>query len=192
VLERVAKPSRPVYVDRRNYVRTMMPEDVVAAERELLADQFGHMVVHNPHRDSWFSHCLNTVNVWIAVGRVAAENGLLLYPEVWEHELERDGTSVARGQPIGVPLTLPLEAGDAVVFAGEHLHSSAINVTNETRYVLSFRLTLGAPRYGDGISWVSYDDLRLVGTRLERLAPARARLTRAYWRRGRRGGGVSD
>lgn len=97
----------------------------------------GKLSVHAPHRDSDHGCPLNAVNLWVALGRVRPGNGLCLYPRAFGQErLDFDQ-----------PQTFALEPGDAVVFAGEHLHTSELNCTEESRVVVSYRLTLGRPRY---------------------------------------------
>lgn len=183
----LAGPATPVYACRHMYVRVMMPEDVVATERELLADEFGHMIVHTPHRDSWFSHCRNTVNLWAAAGRVRPGNGMLIYPEAWGTEPGHHGTMIDRSARLGIPYNFDLAPGDILVFSGEQVHSSEINITDETRYVLTARFTAGRPRYAGGVGWIPYCDTRLLGGPAAPLASAASRLTPAYLRHLRRG-----
>jgi hypothetical protein len=177
----------PMYVCRHMYVRVMMPEDVVSTERELLSDEFGHMIVHAPHRDSWFSHCLNTVNLWVAIGRVLPGNGMLVYPETWGREPGHNGTVINRSAQLGVPYNFDLRPGDILVFSGEQVHSSEINITDETRYVLTARFTVGRPRYSQGVGWIAYYDTRLLGGPARPFASSASRLTTAYLRHVRRG-----
>lgn len=76
-----------------------------------------------------------------------------------------------------------MEPGDILLFAGDHLHSSEPNTTDETRYVLTKRLSLGAPRYNPrGSGWVPYYDTRLLGTALQSLASLRSRASAGYAR----------
>lgn len=178
-------PSR-VYICQHMYVRMMMPEDVVASARELLAEEFGHMIVHAPHRDSWFSHCSNTVNLWVAIGRVSPGNGMLVYPQVWGEEPEHNGTEISRSAPLGVPYNFALDPGDILVFSGEQMHSSEVNITDETRYVLTVRFTVGRPRYARGVGWIAYHDKRLLSGPMRPFASLSSRLTMSYLRRVRR------
>lgn len=159
------RPTPPcLYLADRTWARIMMPEDVIADYRDTLADQYGHAVVHNPHRDSWFSQPLNAINVWIALGHVSLGNSLLIYPEVFGQNLERDGRSVAKSQALGMPLSFDLNAGDALLFNGEHLHSSAINATNETRFVVSLRFTKEPPSYTSS-NQTTYREIQIVRRR---------------------------
>lgn len=182
VVGALRQPS-DVYVCQHMYVRLMMPEDVVATERELLAEEFGHMIVHSPHRDSWFSHGSNSVNFWVAVGRVRPGNGMLLYPDARHNVLRRERTQIHPSERLGPPVSLHLDPGDILVFHSDHVHSSEVNVTDETRFVITTRLSVGAPRYQSGVGWIPYYDDRLLRHGATRwLASVRSRLTTAYLR----------
>jgi ectoine hydroxylase-related dioxygenase (phytanoyl-CoA dioxygenase family) len=129
---------------------------VAAAKAREYGRYLGHLVSHNPHRDSWFSQPVNGINAWIAVGPVHSGNGLLIYPAVFGRELAREKSEVARSEPLGVPLTVEMHPGDMLLFLGDHLHSSELNVTRFTRYVVSFRLTVGEPVYAAGERMTPY------------------------------------
>ena len=64
---------------------------------------------------------------WIAVGPVRAGNGLLT---VFGKPLAREGTDVARSEPLGSPVTEPL--GGMLFFHDDHLQSSELNITEST------------------------------------------------------------
>jgi nitrite reductase/ring-hydroxylating ferredoxin subunit len=107
----------------------------------------GKLSPHDPHRDQWYRCPENAVNVWIAVGRVQRGNGMSLYPDLYEREVVRTPKgSVEHHQQLGRRVNFSLEPDDALIFHGAHLHSSELNRTAETRYVVSFRLTLSPPR----------------------------------------------
>ena len=144
-----SSPAMP-YAAIQSWVRIMMPEDVVACYRELFAGQPGHTIAHNPHRDSWFSQALNMVNLWMALGPVRHGNSILLYPDVFGRPLRRSEKTIAWDQAVGLPVSYDLAPGDILMFSGEQLHSSELNVSGLTRFVLSFRFTIGEPVYGDG------------------------------------------
>jgi nitrite reductase/ring-hydroxylating ferredoxin subunit len=86
------------------------------------------------------------VDVWIALSSIVKGNGLSIFPGVFGRLLPCDTKGVIkRDQYFGKPLNFRMEAGDILVFAGEHLHSSEINSTNLTRHVVSFRITFEKP-----------------------------------------------
>jgi ectoine hydroxylase-related dioxygenase (phytanoyl-CoA dioxygenase family) len=156
----------------------MMPEDVVAQYRAMLVREAGFMTPHGPHLDSWFSQGRNAVNLWMAIGRVSPGNGLLFYPKRYGEGLRRVGEAGDPAQYVGRPGGVCLEPADTLVFHGDHLHATEVNITDETRFVLTTRISLGPPRYRHrGTGWVPYYDLRLLGTPLRRFASLRSRLT---------------
>jgi nitrite reductase/ring-hydroxylating ferredoxin subunit len=107
----------------------------------------GKLSPHDPHRDQWYRCPENAVNVWIAIGRVERGNGMSLYPDVYRRDVLRTpkGT-LEHHQQLGRRVNFALEPDDALIFHGAHLHSSELNRTPRTRYVVSFRLTLSRPR----------------------------------------------
>lgn len=179
----LAEPAPPVHVCRAMYVRLLMPEDVVAPERKLLETaRTGQMRPTSPHRDSWFVHCSNTVNLWFAISAVRPGNSMMVYPETWGSRPARQQTRLDRSAPLGVPVTFSLDPGDILVFSGEHLHSSEVNVTGQTRFVLTARFTVGPPRYRHEAGWMAHYNLRLLAGPLRPLASARSRMTAEYAR----------
>lgn len=131
-------------------VRFQVPYDATVAERRTL-DRFewhGKITAHGPHHDSWYQCPTNGINVWIALGRVREGNGLTFHPDVYGKRLPCTPAGRIRSdQWLGRGVGHALAPGDALVFHGEHLHSSVLNRTDETRHVVSFRLTLDRPRF---------------------------------------------
>ena len=144
---------RPVYIERTPNVRFHVPYNSEARARGgQILEQFrkrrgeGKVTPHASHRDSWFNCPSNGLNFWIALGRVVPGNGMALFPETYGQPVVVDSNNhVAGGARLGAPVTIDLEPGDAVLFAGEQLHASELNRTNLTRYAVSYRLTLNRP-----------------------------------------------
>jgi hypothetical protein len=114
----------------------------------LVAGGLGVVAPHGPHRDGWFGLPTNSLDLWLALGRVQPGNGLSLFPDVRGRRLARDVHGrLAAGQRIGPPLDVALDPGDALIFDGEHLHASQLNRTEESRVVVSYRAVLGIPWY---------------------------------------------
>ncbi|MGH8899331.1 MAG: phytanoyl-CoA dioxygenase family protein [Egibacteraceae bacterium] len=181
--ELLPRQGQPIYLGKHFGVRIMLPEGIVAVHRAALEDKIGFMLPHDLHMDSWYNTGVNSINLWMAIGRVRRGNGLLIYPGLYRQKIQRQGSSIDPDTPVGKPVNFEMEPGDVLVFAGDHLHASEPNTTNETRYVLTKRISLGAPRYSlHGNSWVPYYDTRLLGTALEPLASLRARFSLSYAR----------
>ena len=144
----------PLYVEREPNVRLHVPFDseirafgngALKAYRGQRGD--GKVTPHGAHRDPWLNCPGNGINLWIALGDVRPGNGLVLYPDVLRSEAPVDSRgTVVGGSKLGTPLVPRLEPGDVLLFRGDHLHASELNVTDETRFVVSFRITLGRPK----------------------------------------------
>lgn len=173
----------PLYLGKHFGVRVMVPHEAIDADRASYGGLQGFMIPRGPHVDSWFNTGVNSVNLWIAIGWVRRGNGILIFPEAYRRDLRRSGESVHPDERLGAALNVEMEPGDVLVFAADHLHSTEPNVTNETRYVLTRRLSVGAPKYSRlGNGWVPYYDTRLLGTPLESVASLRSRCTSSCFR----------
>jgi nitrite reductase/ring-hydroxylating ferredoxin subunit/ectoine hydroxylase-related dioxygenase (phytanoyl-CoA dioxygenase family) len=150
------KVERPFYSERNPNVRFLVPHDLAAAHRRAYREFAksrgqGKITPHGPHRDSWFDCPDNTINVWIAIGRVQTGNGLAIFPECHQTDLARTSSgAIATDTPLGSPVSFDLKPGDALVFHGDQVHASEINQTDSTRHVVSFRLTLDKPNFPNG------------------------------------------
>lgn len=166
-------------------VRTIVPYDTAAQHVSAFAAEHrlrgaGKVTLHGPHYDSWHRHPLNMINLWCAIGHVRNGNGMLVYPDVLGKRLPADFTGrIRRDQMLGRPVNFGLDPGDGVIFAGNHLHGSELNVTGETRCVISLRMTLERPDFPDTHAYrYVYSDW--IGTRLERCARLRVQLSRSF------------
>lgn len=109
----------------------------------------GKVSPHDPHRDAWYRCPQNAINLWGAIGPVSRGNGMSIYPDVYRRQIQRNEKGgVVHAQQLGRRVNFELAAGDVLVFHGNHLHASELNRTADTRYVVSFRLTLTRPRVG--------------------------------------------
>lgn len=138
------------YFEESPNVRFHIPYDSTLKKRTEL-NQFkynGKITPHGPHHDSWYQCPINCFNVWIAVGPVQVGNGLNIYPTIYGKRLPctKDG-KIVPGQSFGPVISFDLQPGDALIFQGEHLHSSELNSTDSTRFVISMRMVLGTPEF---------------------------------------------
>lgn len=177
----------PLYVGQKIWIRFFVPHDQYLENRELFSTRVGHLRTQNPHRDSWITNPSSSIVLWFAMGRVVPGNGMLFYPDYWtrpvdHRDYEKRNLRIDTDIPLGVPVNVSLEPGDTLVFSGEHLHSSEINVTDETRYALSFRFTTQPPRYGEGNRWYPYVNADWSDSALAPLADLRSRFTSTYLR----------
>lgn len=78
----------------------------------------------NVHRDYNRQHYLLQCNLWFPLHDADEESVLRLYPHLYrENVFDMDATPENFGR-LGAPLRFRLNFGDAVIFHGEHLHTS--------------------------------------------------------------------
>ncbi|MBK7284256.1 MAG: phytanoyl-CoA dioxygenase family protein [Sphingomonadales bacterium] len=108
----------------------------------------GKLTAHGPHRDSWLDCPDNGVNIWIAFGHVQKGNGLTVFTKEYNkpHSFTEKG-SITDDVALTEPVAFDLDPGDCVLFHTDHLHGSELNRTQETRFVISFRVTLDKPHF---------------------------------------------
>ncbi|MGF1934409.1 MAG: Rieske 2Fe-2S domain-containing protein [Nostoc sp. ChiQUE02] len=160
LIKKVFQQEKAFYFEEYPNVRFHVPYDIVVQRK----DEFntfawnGKVTAHGPHHDSWYQCPTNSINIWIAIGKVKIGNGLNIYPQVYGKLLPctKDG-KIQRDQYFGSALNFELEPGDALIFHGEHLHSSEINSTDATRHVISLRMTLDKPKFLNPHSPYKYD-----------------------------------
>jgi len=147
---------RRYYFESSPNVRFHVPFDTTRGDRALFNDFTrkhgeGTLTAHGPHRDSWLDYPDNGVNIWIAIGRVRRGNGLTVYRNEYEgHQRYTGMGNIARDERLTQPLTFDLEPGDFVLFHTDQLHGSALNYTDETRFVISYRITFDRPHFPNG------------------------------------------
>jgi nitrite reductase/ring-hydroxylating ferredoxin subunit len=161
------------WFDRRPKVRFHPPTTTLDEDPQVFRDYarrrgHGKVDAHDPHLDSWH-HCpVNSVNLWIALGRVTPRNGMSAFPDTHGRARVERGQvhDVATNQWYGKGVDTDLEPGDAWLFPGDLLHTSILNASDETRVAISFRLTFSKP-YFSGSGTESFVDSRYAGTPLE-------------------------
>jgi hypothetical protein len=119
----------------------------------------------HPHRDTWYSAPNCQLNWWMPIYPIKADNSMGFYPRYFEEPVENNSEiynyyewntknrasaaqhvkSDTREQPkpqqeldTTTVRFLP-PPGGIIVFSGAHLHETAPNLTDETRYSIDFR-----------------------------------------------------
>jgi len=143
------------YFEQKPNVRFHIPQDMAAPYLKQFKEFAkrhgdGKITPHRAHRDSWVDCPSNLINVWVAVGEVKTGNGLTLYPESYDTDLANTGPYISADENPGKATTFDMAPGDVLLFHGDHVHGSEINVTDSTRHVISFRIVLEKPRYAHG------------------------------------------
>jgi nitrite reductase/ring-hydroxylating ferredoxin subunit len=165
--------KKPFYLQDAFLVRFFTPQDVVHQNRAVFekSENLGRLSLQSPHHDYWYSVPMNTINLWIAIGRVNRFNGMIIHTDSWGYSFPRNGAYVAKDQRLGVPMSIECDPGDVLLFHSRHMHSSVLNASDETRYVFTSRLVLEEPiphtvQELDKVYYYS----PMIGSRLQRFA----------------------
>ena len=104
---------------------------------------------HGPHRDTWFGHTFDALNLWWSIAGVYTKTGMTIYPDVNTHELDHifDPSYVLPNQYLGKPKTIGLKDGNLLIFDPEILHATKLNTSNQTRIVFSGRINRIKPSF---------------------------------------------
>ena len=107
------------------------------------------LYMHSPHRDTWFAHSTNGINLWLAISKVKKDNGMLLYPRVYKYEYEHSTNPayIKDDYNLGKPYKTILNSGELFIFNPEILHASHLNTSDKTRVVFSGRVDLQTPTF---------------------------------------------
>jgi nitrite reductase/ring-hydroxylating ferredoxin subunit len=164
------------YAEEARNIRIFVPQDNWAMGREDFL-QFerersrGKLTLHGPHTDLWGYHPLNVINVWAAIGSVLPGNGMSIWPELFGKIPPMGEWHITRtDQVLGRPFGVSLNAGDALLFHIGHMHGSRINQTDQTRFVISARFTVGPPVLFDK-PWYSYMNIDDIPERIGAVTP---------------------
>jgi nitrite reductase (NADH) small subunit len=141
------------YYEPKPNVRFHIPYDLAAGYRKEFnkfaqAHGQGKIAAHGPHRDSWLDCAANGFNLWFAMGRVRHGNSLTVYPEDYtgEYKFKRSG-DIQDGEKLHKAVTFELEPGDVIMFHTDEVHGSELNRIDETRFVISCRLSVERPAF---------------------------------------------
>jgi len=106
---------------------------------------------HGAHIDTWYGHSYDGINLWWSIEGVNTENTIILYPEMFARPVDYDPAHMylAPGQQVGEPHQVDLRPGQLLLFNPEMLHSTQVNVSDETRVALTTRINPGRPKFND-------------------------------------------
>ncbi len=121
---------------------------------------------HGAHIDTWYGHSYDGVNLWWSIDGVNEDNTVILYPGMFGYQYPYDPVNMylAEGVPVTKPHKIVTEPGQLLVFNPETLHGTQVNISDQTRIVITTRLNPGQPRFDLGAAWnfeywYSSDDL---------------------------------
>jgi nitrite reductase/ring-hydroxylating ferredoxin subunit len=152
-VQEVYSDAPTLYYEESPNIRFHIPYDLASAHKasfKTFAKSYGEgkIAAHGPHRDSWLDCPSNGINFWFAIGPVRKGNGLTIYADDYRGDFKyKLSGDIADGEKLHKPLTFDLSPGDCILFHTDHLHGSELNRTDETRFVISFRVTFGKPHF---------------------------------------------
>jgi nitrite reductase/ring-hydroxylating ferredoxin subunit len=121
---------------------------------------------HGAHIDTWYGHSYDGLNLWWSIDGVNDDNTVILYPGMFGYQYPFDPVSMylAEGVPVTKPHKVVTKPGQLLVFNPETLHGTHVNISDETRIVITTRLNPGQPRFDLSAAWsfehwYSSDDL---------------------------------
>lgn len=121
---------------------------------------------HGAHIDTWYGHSYDGINLWWSIDGVNADNTVILYPGMFGYQYPFDPVNMylAEGVPVTEPHKIVTKPNQLLVFNPETLHGTHVNISNETRIVITTRLNPGQPRFDLSAAWsfehwYSSDDL---------------------------------
>lgn len=121
---------------------------------------------HGAHIDTWYGHSYDGVNLWWSIDGVNDDNTVILYPGMFGYQYPFDPVSMylAEGVPVTEPHKIQIKPGELLVFNPETLHGTHLNISDNTRIVITTRLNPGQPRFDLKAAWnfehwYSSDDL---------------------------------
>lgn len=141
------------YYEETPNVRFHIPYDIAEAHKKAF-DEFakdhgqGKIAAHGPHRDSWLDCPSNGINLWFAVDFIRPGNGLTVFPGDYEgrHNYQHSG-NISDGEKLHKAYSFDLRPGDVVIFHTDHVHGSEVNRLDETRFAISFRMSIEKPEF---------------------------------------------
>ena len=179
--------SKPLYYEETPNVRFHIPYDMARAHKDAYksfskSHGEGKITAHGPHRDSWLDCPSNGVNLWFAAGPVRKGNGLTVYKTDYNGDfVYKESGDIAEGEKLNQPETFDLAPGDCVMFHTDQVHGSELNRINETRFVISFRMSFGKPVFPNR-HFHKYVSANMVGTPLGFLASLPAMMQPSFAR----------
>lgn len=121
-------------------------KNVLQIERKLGS---GQMSPHAVHKDSFYLHPKNTLNIWVASTNTDENSGLSIlensqdyYPSTIGKDILADSADAISSEHVSVNL----QKGDCIIFLAELMHGSIINQTEDTRVTMSMRMSLNRPK----------------------------------------------
>lgn len=165
------------YVDEKIYFRINYPFDYAIKSKSKDPKHPLHKYnkglpraawVHGPHIDTWYGHSFKAINFWWNVAGVTNENSMTLHLKKDTSDLLYDEFMYLDSSIKPPPFTrIDLKEGELLLFNSEQLHSTRLNSSNNTRFVITTRVVQDQPSFNKSINhhhylkWMSSKNLKL-------------------------------
>jgi hypothetical protein len=115
----------------------------------------GQLTAHSVHKDSWYFHPRNTLNLWIALTSVNRKSGMSILENSHDYYPDLNGQDLSNFDDAHSHLhhELNLKPGDGVIFLAELMHGSILNQTDYTRGTVSMRFSTQKPDAQSGVQY---------------------------------------
>jgi nitrite reductase/ring-hydroxylating ferredoxin subunit len=163
--------SDDFYVDKEIYVRINYPFEFASKGESSSVTDPSHRLTkynkgrprvawgHGPHKDSWYGHSHSAINLWFSICGTNEASTMTLYPDhaYRKTAFDEDTMYASYEEKLDTNVRLKLNRGENFIFDPEMLHSTRINTSDETRIVLTLRLSQKEPLFSDSIYHDVYD-----------------------------------
>jgi nitrite reductase/ring-hydroxylating ferredoxin subunit len=106
---------------------------------------------HGPHVDTWYGHSFTATNLWFSVCGVNTASSMVFYPDKFDKDIPYDPEFMYVAEDVDrrSPVEIDLEDGENLVFNPELLHSTRLNTSDETRIVITLRISEEEPLFSN-------------------------------------------
>jgi nitrite reductase/ring-hydroxylating ferredoxin subunit len=114
---------------------------------------------HGPHIDTWYGHAYGSINFWWSISGVNEANSMVIYPSAHKHAFpfEEENMYLKAGVRTPPPSPLSMKDGELALFDAELLHSTRLNTSDETRFVITVRVNESEPTFSAETTHAIYD-----------------------------------
>jgi nitrite reductase/ring-hydroxylating ferredoxin subunit len=160
------------YVDKEIYVRINYPFDEAIKGTSSKTTHPSHRLTrynrgrpkqtwgHGPHKDSWYGHSHSALNFWFSIAGTNIASTMNLFPDHAYRATGFDADSMyaSYSEKLTNSVPLALSPCENFIFDPELLHSTRINTSDETRIVLTIRVSEDEPYFSNSIEHDIYDE----------------------------------
>lgn len=119
--------------------------------------------IHGPHKDTWFGHTFDAINLWYCVAGVNKLSSMVMYPETFGIDFPhlKHPNYIAPGTILPKPYKVELPNKTMLAFNADILHGTHINIIDSTRIVFTGRINPNKPKFYDETSQAEYPNWHL-------------------------------